>query len=76
MDTSCYQCGKPTDQRCPSCGRFVCMDHFQSVANDDIRVFCKDCLLSGQRVTRFLLWFCLPILLIASVVLVVIALEL
>jgi hypothetical protein len=76
MDPSCYQCGNPADQRCPSCGQFVCMDHFQSVADYDSRVFCKDCLLSGQRATRFLLWFCLPILLITSAILVIFALEL
>jgi hypothetical protein len=65
MDMSCYKCGNPADRLCPACGRFFCSEHGQNVAEYDNRVFCKGCLVSEQRMMRFFLWFCLPILVLS-----------
>jgi hypothetical protein len=73
VNTSCYQCGTQMARRCPSCGRYVCVEHSESIAQYDCRVFCKKCLASGQRMTRLLLWFCVPILVIWSAFLALIA---
>jgi hypothetical protein len=70
MNIRCYQCGDPAYERCPSCGHFFCVDHCQRIAGYDERVFCRQCLLSGQRMTKLLWSFCLPILVLWAVVLV------
>jgi hypothetical protein len=62
---NCYKCGNSAEQRCPSCGRHFCPEHGQKVAAYDNRVFCKDCLASGRRMTAVLFWVCLPILFLA-----------